>query len=508
MALDRLAEAGLLFCRGEPQHASYLFKHALVQDAAYSTPLRTRRQELHGRVAAALEQHFTDLVERQPELLAHHLTSAGRPAEALVYWRRAGEQAIRRAANREASEYLRRALAMLEDQPESAPRWREELAILSRLTPALMSIHGWSASEVGDVVERAAAVGRRLESSADLAPSIANLWLYNVSRGRLDRAEEISADLFRIARELDDSEIRLQAHHCAWPLLWHRGLFAQASEHIDAALGLYDEAHHAHHRNVYIGHDPAVCGLGVNAQIQYALGKPSRIASLEAEAIALARRLQHPTTMTHALGTVCEAKVVRSEREGLVAMAAELLRLSEEQEMPQPRANALVFLGWAMAHSSEAEQGVAKVTEGLDLLSKIGMQNNLRRSLCLLAEVLLMAGRFSEGLTHVARALDAAAQFDAFYLPRLHHVRAQLVLHAGHSANEVVANLKQALAIARQQGAKGLELRSATSLARLWGERGQRAEARDLLAPVYAWFTEGLDTRDLKEANAVLGELS
>jgi class 3 adenylate cyclase/predicted ATPase len=508
LGLDRLAEAGLLFCRGVPPHASYLFKHALVQDAAYGTLLRTRRQELHARAAAALERHFVDLVERQPELLAHHLTTAGRSAEALVYWRRAGEQAIRRTANREASEYLRRALAMLEGQPESAQRCREELAILTRLTPALMSIYGWSAPEVGDAVERAAAVGRRLESSADLAPSIANLWLYNISRARLDRAEEISSDLFRIARELEDSDIRLQAHHCAWPALWHRGLFAQASEHIDAALGLYGEERHAHHRNLYLGHDPAVCGLAINASIQYALGKPGRISSLEREAIALARRLQHPPTMALGLWFVCEARAARSEREGLASIVAELLELSEEQELPQPRANALVFLGWDMAHCGAAKQGVTKITEGLNLLSKIGVQIYLTRSLCLLAEALLAAGRASEGLTHVARALDAATEFgDAFYVSRLHQVRAELLLHAGYRANEAAASLEQALAVARQQGAKGLELRSATSLARLWGERGRKTEARDLLAPVYGWFTEGFETQDLKEAKALLDQL-
>jgi len=160
-----------------------------------------------------LEQRFADVVERQPELLAYHLQSASRLAEAFVYWQRAGERATRRAANHEAAQHFRRALTILDTPPESEQRCREELAILSRLTPALMSTYGWSAPEVGDAVERAAAVGRQLESSADLAPSIANLWLYNFSRGRLDQADEISADLFRIASELDDLEIQLQAHH-------------------------------------------------------------------------------------------------------------------------------------------------------------------------------------------------------------------------------------------------------------------------------------------------------
>ena len=508
LGLDRLTDAGLLFCRGVPPSSSYLFKHALVQDAAYDTLLRAKRQELHARVAAVLEQRFADVVERQPELLAHHLQSASRLAEAFVYWRRAGEQATRRAANHEAAQHFRRALAMLDTQPESEPRWREELAILSRLTPALMSIYGWSAPGVGDAVERAAAVGRQLESSADLAPSIANLWLYNFSRGRLDQAEEISADLFRIARELDDLEIQLQAHHSAWPTLWHRGLFEQASDHIDAALTLYSEERHAHHRTLYLGHDPAACGLAISASVQYALGNLARATSLETEAIALARRLRHAPSIAHALWLTCEARVARLDREGLTGILAELLRLSEEQELPQPRANALIFLGWALAGSGETAEGIAKIEEGLDLLSQMGVKVYLTRSLCLLAEALLAAGRPSEGLTHVAQALDAAAELgDVFYLSRLHQIRADLLLRAGGRIDEAAASLEEALRVARRQQAKAYELRAATSLARLWGEQGRRTEARELLAPVYGWFTEGFDTADLNDAKALLAAL-
>jgi predicted ATPase len=197
------------------------------------------------------------------------------------------------------------------------------------------------------------------------------------------------------------------------------------------------------------------------------------------------------------------------EGEGLTAIVAELLQLSEEQELPQLRANALIFLGWALARSGETAVGIVKIEEGLDLLSKMGVQVYLTRSFCLLAEALLMAGLPSAGLTHVARALDGAAEFgDTFYLSRLHQVRAELLLRAGDRIDEAAASLNQALAVARQQGAKAYELRAATSLARLWGEKGRRAEAHDLLAPIYGWFTEGFNTADLKEAKGLLDELT
>ena len=201
--------------------------------------------------------------------------------------------------------------------------------------------------------------------------------------------------------------------------------------------------------------------------------------------------------------------MARSEHEGLTAILAELLRLAEEQELPQPRANALIFLGWALAGSGETAEGIAKIEEGLDLLSNMGVKAYLTRSLCLLAEALLAAGRPREGITHVARALDAAAELgDVFYLSRLHQIRADLLLHAGGRIDEAAASLEEALRVPRRQQAKAYELRAATSLARLWGEQGRRTEARELLAPVYGWFTEGFDTQDLKEAKALLEELA
>jgi class 3 adenylate cyclase len=234
-AITGLVEAGLVFQRGIPPRETFLFKHALVQDAAYGTLLRGPRQLLHGRIADALVTTSDEKSGAAPEIIAHHLQNAGRSAEAIGYWREAGEQAVRRAANREGTEHFRRALNLLNARPETAERWRAELAILDRLIAALMNVHGRSAPEVGDAVERAAEIGRRLESSADLAPTIANLWRVNLGQGRLDRADEISTDLFRIARELDDPEIMLQAHHTAWPARWVRGLLAEASEHAKAA---------------------------------------------------------------------------------------------------------------------------------------------------------------------------------------------------------------------------------------------------------------------------------
>ena len=507
-ALGRLIEAGLLFQRGALPQANFLFKHALVQEATLGTLLRGSRQLLHGRIADALISKNGES-PAAPEVVAHHLQSAGRSTDAVAYWRKAGEQAARRAANREAIGHFRRALALVETQPSTTERWRAELAVLSQLTPVLMSVYGWSGLEAGEVVERAAEIARRLPSSAELAPSIANLWMFNQGRGRLDRAGEISADLFRIARDLNDPEILLQAHHCSWPTCLFGGLLREAKEHIDAGLSLYDGQRHAHHRYTYIGHDPAACALGSGAFVEWALGYPIQARWLEVEAVALAQRLQHPPSMAQTLRHVCDAQAARGDAAAVITTAANFLRVSEEHGLSQARANALIFLGWALACSGESEEGLARLEEGFEVLGRSGNRGFFSRASCLMGESLLASGRPAEGLEQVAQALNEAMETrQPLYLPRIHQVRAALLLASGAPDDAAEAALRQSLAAAQELGAKGPELQAAIRLAQHWFERGRKKAARDLLAPVYGWFTEGLDTQDLKEAKALLDELA
>ena len=304
-ALDRLGAAGLLFAQGVPPHATYLFKHALVQDAAYGTLLRSHRQQLHDRIVRTLEENFPEIAEIQPEILARHSAEADLDEKAIRYWRLAGEKAVRRASNREAVGHFRQALALSAKLPPSTARSRNELAILSQLGPALMIVHGWSAPEVGDAFERAVDLAREVESSADLAPPLAGLWLFRTARGQFSRAEEITAELFNIARDLDDPNILLQAHHSAWPIRWFVGELTDANLHIDAALQIYDEVRHATQRFFYHGHDPAVCGLSIKAVLQWLLGHPTQGIRAERDAIDLARRLRHVPSLAHALYFFC-----------------------------------------------------------------------------------------------------------------------------------------------------------------------------------------------------------
>ena len=372
-----------------------------------------------------------------------------------------------------------------------------------------MHVYGWTAPEVGKAAERAAAVGRRVKSSADIAPSIANLWLYQLSRFRLDLGDEISADLFRIAGELDDPEILLQAYHCAWPTAYHRGDFVTAIEKIEAGLRLYDQKRHAHHRNLYLGHDPAACALGTNASVQVALGYLDRASRLEAEAISFADQLQHPPTLAVVLWLVCEARASRKDTTNICAPAQRLLELSEANGLLQSRAHALMLLGWALSLSGDGPEGIAKLQEAAGTVRRIGHQRYLLPARWLMAEALLAAGRYADGLQEVDHAIDMAAKAGvALFDARLHQVRAGLLLHVDPSGTQAAEmSLRHAIAVAQGQGAKGFELQAATDLARLWGEQSKRTEARNLLAPIYEQFTEGFAEPLLRDAKALLEAL-
>jgi predicted ATPase len=509
-ALERLTEAGIVWYRGTAPFSHYIFKHTLLQEAAYGTLLRGARQLLHSQAADSLISRSDEDASAGPEVIANHLQFAGRSGDAITYWRQAGEQAVQRAANREAIGHLQRALSLLEVQPETDERRRAELAILLQLGPALMSLHGWWASEVGEMIEHAGEVARGLKSSAELAPSLANLWSFNIARGRYDRAEENSRDLFRIARELDDPEILLQAHHTAQGNLVLRGEFAAASGHIDAALLLYDAERHAHHRYVYLGHDPGVCMLALSAMMQSMLGYPSAAVRREGEALIAGRGLGHAPSLAQALWLVCESQTARGDAPVVLDTATELLELSDEHGLLQLRSFALIFLGWALARSGETSEGIARLAEGLSASTKMGGRMLMTRSLCLMAESLLSAGRYAEGLEQVTRAFDIAAQLgEQWNLSRLHRVHAELLLQvSGPNDKKAEASLRQALAVARRQGARDWELRAATSLARLWVDHARHIDARRLLAPLYGRLANEIDAPDLGEARGLLDSLS
>jgi class 3 adenylate cyclase/tetratricopeptide (TPR) repeat protein len=500
IALGRLTDAGLLFCCGLPPHSSYLFKHALVQDAAYGTLLRRRRRPLHGRIAVALEQEFADLVERRPELLAHHLTSAGDAARAAAQWLKAGQYAAAHSAHVEAIAHLERGLALLPSLPETAER--DSLEIELQLALGMSSIRAKSmiAPAVREAYGRASELAEKHRDQRRLFQAIYGIWQHNVGSGRIVAARPLAERLLAVTAHDDaDPGLRLQAHHAVWTTLYVGGEPAGCLEHCEIGRRRYDPERYQSHRDLYGGHDAGSCAWLLGGHAEWLLGQADTALTSLREAVALAERI-HPAEPVGALCYSALLHVYRGEPELVLARLAAAEKLAREQGM-SPALNPQILLGAALFLRGEVGDAIVSLRAGLPP----GRTGGVRPfGLCILAEALARQGEHAEALAAIDDAQRTAeATGGGFWNAEVHRSHG-LVLQSQNKLSESEVAFRQALQLARQQQAKSWELRAATSLARLWGEQGRRAEARELLAPIYGWFTEGFDTADLKDAKALL----
>jgi predicted ATPase len=504
--LDQLGDAGLLFCRGAPPHATYLFKHALVQDAAYSTLLRGRRQELHARVAAALEAHFADLVERQPELLAHHLSAAGDTERAVDQWLKAGQHAAARLAYLEAIAPLERGLALLRSLPEGPARNDREIEL--QLASGLCLFTAKGAVAAKPAYTRALELAESSGEPQQRFEALYGVWQTtrdNVSGG-IAAARPFSERLLRMAEREGDDGLRLQAHHSGWTTWTFAGDPAKTREHADAGRLLYDPERHASHRLVYGGHDPGVCARSNGARAEWLLGYPEKALTSITDALVLAERIAHPFTLGLALTNSSVVYLDRREPERALRQLDAAEVLAAEQRLSLIYETGMLH-GAALLGQGAAEEAIARIREGVAKWTRLGRTVHLPYGLAFLAEGLARHGDRAAALATLREGLATAdATGEHMWDAELHRVTGTVLL-AENKPDEGQASLQQAIRIAQAQQAKSLELRAARDLARLWGEQGRRAEAHDLLAPVYGWFTEGFDTADLKQAKALLDEL-
>jgi class 3 adenylate cyclase/predicted ATPase len=504
-ALDQLGEAGLLFCRGIAPHASYLFKHALVQDAAYSTLLRGRRQELHARVAAALAAHFPDLVERQPELLAHHLTAAGDTEGAVGQWLKAGRHAAMRLAYLEAIAHFERGLDVLQSLPESPLRNGREIELQLALGLCLFTGKGAVAAELAytrahELAEISGEPQQRFEA-------LYGVWQSLLVSGGIAAARPLSEKLLRMAEREGDDELQLQAHHSVWSSWCYAGDPAKARQHADAGRLLYDLEKHAAHRLTYGGHDPGACAQNVGAQAEWLLGYPEKALASITGSLALAERLAHPFTLSLSLSFAAFFHLNRREPEAALRRLEAAEALAAEQRLTLIY-EARMLRGAALIGEGADDEAIALIREGRTASARLGRTILVPYSLAFLAEGLARHGDRTAALAALWEGLEIAGTTgEHLWDAELHRITGTVLL-AENKLDEGQASLQQAIHIAQTQQAKSLELRAVMSLAGLWGEQGRRAEAHELLAPVYGWFTEGFDTADLKEAKALLDELA
>jgi class 3 adenylate cyclase len=506
-ALDRLVAAGLLFRQGAPPHATYLFKHALVQDAAYGTLLRGPRQELHARIAAAIETRMPERVEREPELLAYHHAEAGQPDTAARYWLAAGRLAARRSANSEAVAHLRRGIAAVRGLPETVERNRQELALLLALGPALLSSRGFGDADASTGYQRAAELARRLGDDRDRFAATWGLWITIRAGSASDHIRlrlQYLGEMVEAAERTGDAELLLQAHHSSWSTRIWNGEFASGSEHVRAGLALYDPQRHRHHALMYGGHDPGVCGKGQGAVALWALGCPDQAVQSAGEGVVLGQALDHLPSLLHSLWFAASVYFLRRQAADVLGCSARMLALGNEHGLKLYEAIGGVFHGWALMQQLDAQAGLEELRAAVAAYATTA-HVNLDLCRAILAEAELRAGNLEEA---AAVLIQGDGTADEWWRAGYLRLRGDLLLRGPNNERGEAERLyRQAISVAAGQQAKSLELRAATSLAMLLSEQGRRSEGYAVLAPVYDWFTEGLDTLDLKEAETLLNDL-
>jgi predicted ATPase len=468
-----------------------LFKHALVQDTAYSTLLRGPRQALHHRIAEALEQRFPDLVQTRPEILAHHYGEAAIADKAITYWHLAGKLSVAKSAVREATAQLRRGLGLLEGLPETRERKQLELDIHVTLTAALMAGKGFADPEVFAALERAnrlvtetASVGTPVHFSV-----LFGLWVSNNTAGNIAAGLEHAANFLSSAQSQPSSGPLLVGHRILATSLIYHGDHRVALAHLETAVSLHRPDEHRDSALRY-GQD-----IGVSAFVMLSLalwhhGYPDQSARAADRALALSRQLGHAHTLAHALHFAGRATVFARDVATAYAYTNECVALATEHGFAHWAALGRVLQGWADAQRGKATTGIVFIRDGLAAYEATGARSGTPFSLALLAEALAFAGKVEDALAALDDAMTrAAVSGERGWDAEIHRLRGELTGRLPHpDPAKAEASFRTALAIAHEQGTRGYELRAATSLARLWREQGRRGEARDLLAPLYGWF--------------------
>ena len=505
-ALERLTASGLTSRRGIPPIAIYSFKHALVQDAAYATMLKSGRRQLHARIAEAIEQLRPEATESEPELLAWHYTRAGRAGPAIEYWRRAGQQSVARYANREAIGHFERALEQLAVLALGEERdWLEADLRLAQAVP-LIAVHGYGAQEVEFCALRA-------KELADLRPGWAGhfalhrlVWNSHMLRHPMPRTISLARHLLSFAeRSGDPAQTAVACRALGFSLLF-------AGELVEADAVLARGAIHADGVKATdfaaYGENPSIlCRLG-GGWVRSLMGSPDMALRMIGEGLELARASGNPHPISWALGILAVAHKLRCDAPSTQRAASEAVEVAGQHSLPQWLGFAELWLGWALGQLGQGAEGLALLQVAQRRLHDTGAILFTVMSNCVLAEAGLLAGRPQTALEHLATAQEHAEHYgEGFMLAEIHRLHATAMCALNAPASECEGQLRTALDIAQRQGAKTWELRAAVDLARLWRDQSRITDAHDLLARVYASFTEGFDFPDLIEARFLLDEL-
>jgi DNA-binding SARP family transcriptional activator/predicted ATPase len=482
------------------------FTHDRIREVAYTQILPPRRKRLHASVAKALEDVYAENLEPHYAALGVHYREGGVWEKATLYLHKAGVAAVTRSAHREAVEYFNQALESLKHLPENRQTIEQSIAIRVDLGPALRTTKSNFAPEVAQTYTEARELCRRLGETPQLFPVLWGLCRAYQGRGELHKARELGERLFSIAHRMQDPTLILEAHHTLWATLFVLGELLLAKEHSERGRPLYDPQQHRQLAFVYGGHDSGVCCASVAAQVLWLLGYPDQALQRSQEALALARELSHPHSLAHAIFRSARVHQFRGERDAVQEQTEAGMILATEQGFPRWVLVGTVLRGWLSITQGYVEQGIRQLRQGLATYTSTADHEPF---VPFLAEVYGKAGQVENGFSVVAEALTSVRKTGVcFYEAELHRIKGELLLIQAAPDQEAEGCFQKALEVARGQSAKSLELRAAMSLSRLWQRQGRQADARQLLDAIYGWFTEGFETADLKEAKALLDELS
>ncbi len=510
IALSELVSAELILQRGLASDMSYEFKHALVRDAAYQSLLKSFRQQIHQRVAEVLEEQFPEITDTQPELLAYHYSEAQIKENAVEYWLKAGLQASAKSANIEAVAHLTTGLEMIAQTPDSTQRTRRELDLYLAIGPPLMSTKGFAAIESEQAYTRAHELCKQVGTAQELFTVTWGLWLFNQQLGELELARKLADDLLSIAEGMNDKGSQLQAHHAAWTTAYRMGDFTAAILNTDQGSALYLFEEHRDHARRFGGHDPGVCALWHSAKCSWFLGYPDHALAQAKSSIALARKLSQSFSIALASTFAAFVHQYRNEFDQVRELTESLQLFCEEHRVaPQCVIAAKILHGWALAAGGQTDKGWSCILEGLDSFRSTRTKAHGPYLLILFADICARTGQAEKGLEVISEARNLLEYSKERTIEaEIYRLEGDLRLLA--SASEAAAEkcYQQAMLVAQRQQAKSLELRIASSLARLWQNQGKRSEALALLTPIYQWFDQGAETTDLQQAAVLLSNLN
>jgi class 3 adenylate cyclase/predicted ATPase len=515
-SLDHLIRAGLLFRQGVPPHATYLFKHALVQDAAYGTLLREARRALHARIAEALESQFVEIEKSQPEILAHHCTEAGLIEKAAGLWGLAGQQSLTRSALVEAAVQLTRALDQIVTLPGTEALRRQQIRFQVALANAFMHTKGYAAPETKaafdqalSLIERAEALGETPEDPLLLFSVLYGFWGVNYVAFNGDAVRHLAAQFLALAEEQRATVPLMIGHRLMGCSLLLTGELADGRAHLDHAIAFYDPAEHRPLATRF-GQDVRVITLSYQSWALWLLGYPEAALKNSDDALKNAREMGQAATLMLALYFAVMPNTLCGNHAAAAAHAQELVALAEEKGSLFWKANVIEMQGGALALTGKAQDAVQTIISGTTARRATGTTVFMPWSLSCLAIAYAKLGQHDDAWCRIGEAMAAAETTKEKWCEvEIHRTRGEIALMSPErDVAKAQACFERALAVARAQQAKSWELRAAMSMARLWRDQGKREEGRELLAPIYGWFTEGFETLDLKEAKALLDELA